>query len=214
MKERLHLGGDAVIGVELRDPRQILVARLMGDAQVLQHGHRQGGNGRRHGIGQDARALTATDHQDRHRIVAGRNIGGIGAGQDAGAHRVAGVNRLCLGRHVTGPGATGHGLDPALASEKRVDPAKNAVLFVDHAGQAQNARRCQRRDRRVAAKSDNHRRAVAHHAPRRRDDAARDAKRCNRLGQQPATGKGGACDLLDLDRMGKATGIARAALVG
>ena len=95
-----------------------------------------------------------------------------------------------------------------------IDPTEHAILFMDHPGLAQHPGRCQRGDRRIPAKADNHIGLVAQHTKDTAKHTAQNTKRCDGLGHQTAAREGGAADLLNLDRLGETAGIARTPRVG
>ena len=68
-------------------------------------------------------------------MIARRDIARGGSLQHLGADRIAGMDALDPLRQFRGPGATGDGIDPLC--EQLVHTPQHAVLFVDHARQAQ-----------------------------------------------------------------------------
>ena len=85
------VGADTVVIVKTDHPVVVLITCLMADRDMLAQMNRQSGNGGGHIVGQRARALAAAHHQNRHRVIAGRNIGRASAFQHRAPHRVAGV---------------------------------------------------------------------------------------------------------------------------
>jgi hypothetical protein len=166
----------------------------------------------RHRVRQDARALAAADHDEAHGVVARHDVARALALQHRRAHRVAGVDALHARGQRGGPCAAGDRVH--AGGEDLVDAPQHAVLFVDHAGDAQKRRAGKRRDGRIAAEARHHRGPVPDHPRQRRRHAARDHEGRRRLRRRAAARGRRAAHLIHLHHMGKPARIARAPRVG
>jgi len=84
--------------------------RLLADPQNAAEFGRQCRQGRRHNLGEDARALAAAEDQQLDGLSGfGRGIGGCCGGKDRRADRVAGIDRAAAigGAETGGLGKTG-----------------------------------------------------------------------------------------------------------
>mmetsp|Transcript_29190 Transcript_29190/g.56406 ORF Transcript_29190/g.56406 Transcript_29190/m.56406 type:complete len:571 (-) Transcript_29190:919-2631(-) len=201
-----------MFGIEGTHALFVLAARLVADTQVAQAFHRQAGDGGRDHVAEDARALTAADDQQFHRVVARRDIARPGPIQHSAAHGVAHMHAFDTFGQSGGPGPAGDRIH--AFGQEVVDPTQNTVLFMDHPGQAQERSGGHGRDRWIAAKANDNRRPVTPHLDLGRGDAGQNAKGNGGFGQQSTARKGGGRDLLNLGRVGKATSIARATGIG
>ena len=156
--------------------------------------------------------MAAADDQHVQHTLARCHVGAGGVVQDRAAHRVADMLAGDPLRQDGGPGAAGDAVH--ACGEQPVHAAHDAVLFMDHPRQAHQMGRRQRRNGRIAAKADHHRRAVAPEGPAGGQNPCRDLERRRQLARQTAARRGGRPHDLTFDRLGEAAGITRAAIVG
>ena len=123
-------------GVAIDAPRGLHGFRpgLLLHHQPLAQGLRQGGDGRGHQFGEQARALAAAGDQEADRPSAGRDVGQVGQGADLRAHRIADHH----GARPAPRAAPSCRVGKAQATrvtrggQEAVGPAHHRVLLVDH----------------------------------------------------------------------------------
>jgi len=212
-KERRDLGLDPRRRIDRARGLQHFRARLLLHAQPFAQGRRQGGEGLRHGLGQNARALAAAGDQHVDRPARGRRcVGPVEQGADVGPDRIADQAHPRLDALRDLPQVRERRRDRAdIRTEPAVGAAQHRILLVKQRRPPLTQRRQQGRSRRITAEADDHRRVQPLQRLARLEQAARDGHA--RLGHpdRPAPGGGVQSDPL-LGRKG--LGVALAPVVG